>query len=112
MFVLLAIYSFYFTFPRHLIFSAVQYSRLARLSGQPNWTCSIAFGDDAIVITQAPTTLTQDYASIQSVSEKSDHLLVRFKNKTVMHLYKDAFSGGTWQECKALLERRAGIAAK
>ena len=109
MFVILALYCFYFTIPRYLVYASVQYKRLAQVSGKENWTCSIAFEEDAILIAQANTTVKQDYAKIQSVSEKSDHLLVRFNNKTVMHLYKDAFTGGTWQDCKALLEKRAGL---
>ena len=112
MFVLLAIYCFYFTFPRYLIYASVQYARLAKVGGQENWTCHISFEDDAMLIAQSNTTVKQDYAKILSVSEKADHLLVRFQNKTVMHLYKNAFTGGTWQECKALLEKRAGVASK
>ena len=45
MFVLLAIYCFYFTFPRYLIYASVQYARLSKVGGQENWTCRISFED-------------------------------------------------------------------
>lgn len=83
--------------------TAVQYKRMAKVYGEENWTRTIDFGEDCITLSEGTISARYEYKDIMSIREKGNSIWLTARNRTVLRLYKDAFVGGDWEQCKALL---------
>ncbi len=83
--------------------TSVQYRRMAKIYGEENWVRTIDFGEDCITLSEGTISAAYAYKDIMSIREKGSRIWLTARNRTVLRLYKEAFIGGTWEECKALL---------
>lgn len=86
--------------------TAVQYKRMAKIYGEENWTRTIDFGEEHITLTEGTISAVFEYKDIMRIHEKGNKVWLTARNRTVLRLYKDAFIGGDWEECKTLLHDR------
>ncbi len=86
--------------------TSAQYKRMAKMYGEENWTRTIDFGDECITLSEGTISAKYEYKDIMRIREKGNKIWLTARNRTVLRLYKDAFIGGNWEECKTLLHER------
>ncbi|MBO5485904.1 MAG: hypothetical protein J5988_03085 [Eubacterium sp.] len=100
-FLVMAVFCFYRAFFRTLLLAKRQYRALAKTYGTENWTRTIAFEDGQISVSEGTLSLVIPYKDITDIREKQDEISLILKNKTVIRLYRDAFTAGNWPGCRA-----------
>ena len=90
--------------------TAVQYKRMAGIYGEENWIRTITFGEDCITLSEGTISASYQYKDIMKLREKGNAVWLTARNRTVLRLYKDAFIGSTWEDCRQLLlDRKDGV---
>ncbi len=87
--------------------TSVQYRRMAKVYGEENWLRTYDFGEDCITLSEGTISARYSYSDIMSIREKGGRIWLTARNRTVLRLYEDAFIGGTWEDCKALLKEKS-----
>ncbi len=104
---ILVVFCIYRAFLRWYVVSNGQYNRLAKNHNGADWTRVISFGENEIVIDEGAFSFKYQYMDIINIKEKGNKVWLTARNKTVIRLYKDCFKNGTWESCKAHVEKRA-----
>ena len=82
-----------------------QYSHLAKVYGGENWTRRVELSEKCITLSEGNTSAEFQYSDIKDVSEKGNRIWLKTNQRTVIRMYKDAFSEGSWEECSELISR-------
>ena len=102
-FLIFALYTLYRAFFRWRILTAAQYKKLSETYGRSDWTRCIYFENEHIRVAEACLSVEYDYPNIEKIEENNGYIKLHFANGTVIRLYADKFTQGTWDECKAFL---------
>ena len=97
---LLAICVFKLFFSRRLG-AAKRYQFITKNIGVTEWTRTIEFTSDDIVLRDHTHFSNFKYKEIKKIIEKDDSVTIYFSGNYTLRLYKDAFIEGTWEDCKA-----------
>ncbi len=92
---------------RIFLLAAVQYKRMAKVYGEQQWTRTITFSEEGITLCEGTISASYRYEDIMSIREKENKIWLTARNRTVLWLYKDAFTDGSWEECRELLTQRS-----
>ena len=106
LFLVFGIFALYRGLFRWKVITARQYSALAKQHGAVNWTRKISFGENEIVTEDGNVTVTNPYSEITSIEEKDNYIRLFLNNNTVIRLYSDCFTIGTWDECKKWIQEK------
>lgn len=87
---------------RYIIF-AKRYNLLSGVYGRAEWTRSVEFLADEIVLTDHTAVSRVSYSGIRAIRERGRAVMIFFQNNTAIRIYKDAFTEGSWEECYAML---------
>lgn len=99
----LTLYTLYRAFFRWRLLTAKQYDELAKGYGGSDWTRCVSFDDEHIYVKEANLSAEYDYSKLERIEENGSYIKLHFANGTVIRLYADKFTQGTWDECKAFL---------
>lgn len=97
LFLILSIYKLFFA---RFVIVRRQYKLLAKTYGVTEWTRSIEFSENEILISDHTSSMKYAYNQITKIKEKGNVVFLFLSNNGAIRLYKDAFVGGTWEECK------------
>lgn len=98
--IFLAIYKLFFA--RFVIWNK-RYKMWSTAYGVAEWIRSHEFAEDEIVLTDHNSVVRMRYENIVEIKEKGNTVLIVFKGNSAMRIYKDTFTEGSWEECRALL---------
>ena len=102
----ITVFCFYRAFLHNMLLAKRRYKFLARSYGCDEWSMAIEFGEDEITVSEATSSISYKYKSITDIKEKGNKIWLYMNNKTVVRLYKDCFTYGTWEVCKTFLEEK------
>lgn len=103
---LMIIFCLYRAFFRNIVIADAQYRRLTKVFHADNWTRTITFGKEDILFVEGTSKISFLYTDISNIYEKENKIRIDFSNKTVIRLYRDAFSDCTWEECRRRIEEK------
>lgn len=81
-----------------------RYKLLSKTYGVSEWTRSVEFNDEEIVLSDHTSVSKYRYENIKWIKEKGNAVLILFHNNLGVRIYKDAFVEGSWDACKEKLE--------
>jgi len=97
LFLAISIYSLFIS--RYVVYSK-RYKLLSTTYGVDEWIRTTEFTDDEIILTDHNNTSRIRYESIKKIIEKNNVVMIFMNNNMALRIYKDAFSEGSWEECK------------
>lgn len=100
------IYSVYHLFFRRKIQTSALYDKMASQLGE-NWTRTIEFYDDVIVVRDGKFEVQYPYSEITSVKDEGRIVYIETETKVVIRLYKDKFSEGDFKLFRRFIESKA-----
>ena len=100
------IYSVYHLFFRRKIQTSALYDKMAAQLGE-NWTRTIEFYDDVIVVRDGKFEVQYPYSEITSVKDEGRIVYIETETKVVIRLYKDKFSEGDFKLFRRFIESKA-----
>lgn len=103
---LLFVFTLYMMIFRRYILCLKRYKFYVKTFGVEEWTNSIEFLEDEIILKDHSSVTTLKYLQIRKIREKGNMILIHFNNEMVLILYKDTFVDCTWDECKNLIETK------
>lgn len=103
---LMAAFCVYRAVFRQFLAAKQQYAQMAKIYGCENWLRTITISESGILISEGTATLRYALADVVRIREKGDNVALDMRGKTVVRLYKSAFTEGSWEACRALLERK------
>ena len=104
---LLAVYKLFF---ERFYAMSRRYAILSKQYGAESWWQTVSFESDGLHMTVGTQSAKIPYSHVASVKEEKESAFLFFQNGSTVRLYKNAFTEGTWEECRALLcERCRGI---
>lgn len=103
---LMLVYCIYQAFFCKLVQGKAQYKKQAEYYGKEGWKRRIILDEENIGLSEGRLLLTYDYKDITKVRDKNNKIWLYFQDGTVLRMYKDAFTQGSWEECNQLLEKR------
>ena len=110
LFVIIAIYKLFFA--RFVIWSR-RYKFYVKTYGVTEWTRTVEFLDDEIVLCEHTTVNKALYSNVTKILEKGDCVTIVMSNNTVIRIYKSTFVEGSWQECyEMLIQKCANLKRK
>ena len=77
-----------------------RYKVLANTYGVPEWTRTIEFAEEEIILTDHTSTSRFQYKNIKKITEKDNFIILFMNDQLVLPLYKDTFVEGNWETCK------------
>ncbi len=84
-----------------------RYQLYSTTYGVTEWMRTTEFLEDGIVVTDHTSVSRHSYSNIQKIKEKNNVVMIFLNNNMALRLYKDAFTEGSWEECKArILEKK------
>ncbi len=83
-----------------------QYRLTARKKGGENWTRRIVFEENSITFSDGGSSRSVSYGDLTGMKEKPNEISLYFGRKLKLVLYPDAFTQGSWPECRALLKAK------
>ena len=95
-----ALFCFYKGFIQPKSVSRFQYKRLVSLYGKENWTRTVSFEDDGIIIEEEKNHSHYNYCDIVKITTKNDLIFLKLKTNLFLILYKSKFVDCTWDDCK------------
>lgn len=108
-FFLLALLCLYNAFLRHILLAKKTYRKLSETYGKENWTRTILFENDNILLINNNVSIKYKYSDIVGIKENGNEIFVIFNNKSFIRLYKSAFIGCDWNECKKFLQDKITV---
>lgn len=100
------IYSVYHLFFRRKLQTAALYDKMASQLGE-NWTRTIDFYDDVIVVSDGKFEVQYPYSEIACVKDEGSVVYIETDTKFVIRLYKDKFSAGDFKLFRRFIESKA-----
>ena len=86
-----------------------RYKLYSTTYGVTEWMRTTEFLDDEIVLTDHTSVSKFKYSNIQKIKEKNNVVIIFMNNNMALRLYKDAFSEGSWEECKEIIIRKKNV---
>ena len=99
-------YSVYHLFFRRKLQTMGLYDKMAAQLGE-NWTRTIDFYDDVIVVRDGKFEVQYPYSEIASVRDEGHIVYIETETKVVIRLYKDKFSEGDFKLFRRFIESKA-----
>lgn len=106
--ILMLLFCLYRAFLRSYVVTRAQYKRLSQAYGTPNWTRTIDFGEEEILIHDGNASVKYAYKDIAGLREKEKRIWLDAANKTVIRLYKDCFVDTDYETWKKRMIERGG----
>ncbi len=103
---ILLVFCLYRAFLRWLVVTNTQYRHLCVNHKGADWERTISFVDKKIKVEDGIITVDYLVSDIKSIKEKGNKIWLYMNNKTVVRLYKDCFTQGNWEMCKAMLDEQ------
>ena len=106
-FILWSIYQLFFA---RYVSCLKSYKSAVRSFGVPEWTFSVEFTDEDIIVTEH-TAITRrlKYENIIGIKETEDAAIIRFREGLGIKIYKNAFVDGSWRECREKIKEKTEI---
>ncbi len=101
----IAISAFKLYFQRFLIISK-RYELFSKTYAVPEWIRTTEFTDDEIILSDHTSVTKLKYHNIKKIKEKSNLVMVFFNDNLALRIYKDAFTQGSWEECKTFINSK------
>lgn len=95
----------------HTLFSRA-YKSYSKNYCVKEWQHVTEFLDDEMVVTDHNSIYRYKYSNLKSVKDRGDFVLIVFKGGFGDRIYKNAFTTGSWEECKKLLSGKSSIKIK
>lgn len=76
------------------------------------WQHVTEFLDDEIVVTDHNSVYRYKYINIKRVKDRGDFVIILFKGGFGDRIYKNAFTLGSWEECKKLISEKSRVNVK
>ena len=90
-----------------------RYKFYVKTYGVNEWTRTVEFLDDEIVLCEHTTVNKALYSNVTKILEKGDRITIVMSNNTVIRIYKSTFVEGSWQECyEMLIQKCANLKRK
>lgn len=97
-------------FYRIFITPSSSYKRLyrsyAEIYGVREWLRTTEFTDDEIVLADHRNIYRYRYKNVRKIKERDNLVIIFLNNGGGLHLYKDAFVNGSWEECKKFITEK------
>ena len=97
LFLFLSIFKLFFS---RFVVCAKRYKLYSTTYGVTEWMRTIEFLEDEIVLTDHTSVSKLKYSNIKKIKEKNNTVMIFMNDNMALRLYKDAFVGGSWEECK------------
>ena len=97
-FFLLSLLCLYNAFLRHILLAKKTYRKLSE-----------TYGKDNILLTDNNVSIKYKYSDIVDIKENGNEIFIIFNNKSFIRLYKSAFIGCDWSECKKFLKDKSTL---
>lgn len=104
--VLAFLFCLYQGFFRVILSVNMQYKVMAKQYGTENWQRTVELTENGISLYEGTLSADFPYADIVKVTEKDNLVRIRLNNKTVIRMYKDSFTEGSWEECIEFLSEK------
>ena len=101
---ILLVFCLYRAFFRWIVITNTQYRNLCKNHKGADWERTIRFADKKIKVEDGIITVDYLFSDIENIKEKGNKIWLYMNNKTVVRLYKDCFTQGNWEMCKAMLD--------
>lgn len=101
---ILLVFCLYRAFFRWIVVTNTQYRNLCKNHKGADWERTIRFADKKIKVEDGIITVDYLFSDIENIKEKGNKIWLYMNNKTVVRLYKDCFTQGNWEMCKAMLD--------
>lgn len=109
-FALVIVAAVYKLFIQRFIIWSKRYQLYATTYGVTEWMRTTEFLEDEIVLTDHTSVSKLKYSNIQKIKEKNNIVMIFMNDNMALRLYKDAFTEGSWEECKAkILEKKNNV---
>ncbi len=86
-----------------------QYKKFAEIMGGENWTRTIDFTDSGIITTNGNVTVRNTYDEITALREDGNKIYLDTDKNSVLRLFKDRFSQGSYEEFIDLIREKTKI---
>ncbi len=96
-FVFASVYSIFF---RRFVAAYNRYKMLSKTYGVPEWTRTIEFAEEEIIVSDHTSISRFQYNNIKKITEKNNVIVIFMSNHLLLPLYKDTFVEGNWEACK------------
>ena len=106
---LLAVYKLFF---ERFYAMSRRYSLLSQRYGAKEWWQTVSFKEDGLHLTVSNQSATIPYSHVAQIKEEEESAFLFFQNNSSLRLYKNAFTEGSWDACRALLGERCPNALK
>lgn len=100
LFSVLALYKLLFS--RFIIWNS-RYRLMSKAYGVSEWIRTTEFNDEDIVVTDHNSITKLRYENIKRIREKDNLVMILFDGNVALRIYKDAFTDGSFEECRELL---------
>jgi hypothetical protein len=104
-FALLSLLFLYEAIFKVIIVANRNYSTLAKVYGDKQWKTEIVFEDGKIIVIQQNGKTEYSFDDVCKIIDNTDLVKLTFKSKLNLFLYKSGFTEGSWDECKALINK-------
>ena len=99
--VIISVYKLFF---ERFVFMTRRYNLLAKTYGVDKWQRVIEFNENEIILNDHNSTTKFLYENVRQIIDQCDIVMIVLNNNIALRFYKDTFTVGTWQDCKAMLE--------
>ena len=80
-----------------------RYKLYAGMYGVSEWMRTTDFAQDGITLADHTSLTKVRYENVKKIKEKGNVVMIFLSHGLAIRLYKDAFTEGTWDECKELI---------
>ena len=81
-----------------------RYNVLSKTYGVCEWKRTFEFNIDEIILRDHNSVSVFRYENIRKIIEEDNVVLLVLNDNIALRFYKDTFSEGTWEECKAIIK--------
>lgn len=96
----------YKLFIGRFVFWSKRYKMYSTTYGVAEWMRTIEFLDDEILLTDHTSVSRFKYSNIQKIKDKNNVIIIFMNDNMTLRLYKDAFTEGSWEECKSMIMKK------
>lgn len=103
------IYCLYTAFLKNAVVAKKQYKSIMSLKSDGEWKRTITFNDNAVLVDDGfgdGEAMELLYSKITSAKEKDNAIDIYFGGGGILCLYKDCFTEGSFEQCKAFLSEK------
>jgi hypothetical protein len=100
LFIAVAIFKLFFS---RIIACQNRYKLLSKMYGVTEWTRTTEFAESEIILTDHTSVTKVRYEAVQKIKENGNSVIIFLDNNFALRILKDAFTEGSWEECKAKL---------